>query len=199
MSDVPNIDLTIIQGATFRRTLNWYGGGLLCKAIEAVTEGCPTVVTVTSHGLPSISTTPVFIHDVKGAYGLNTDKKSAIATYIDPNTFSVNVSTNNQTWVDGTGSVTFYAPTDLTGYTAEMHIRVTRGSTTTVLELTSAGGDITFTAADGGIHIHIDAATTAGLDFDNAVYDLELTDASGSGDVTRVAEGTVKLHKEVTR
>lgn len=199
MTDVPRIDLTIIQGATFRRTINWYGGGLLCKAIESMTEGCPTVLGIPSHGLPSISTTPVFIHDVRGAISLNTGRKSAIATYIDANSFSVNLSTNNEDWVDGTGSVTFYAPTNLSGYTAEMHIRITRGTVTTIHELTSLAGDITFTAADGGIHLLISATDTAAFDFDNAVYDLELKDAAGSGDVTRVAEGTIKLHKEVTR
>lgn len=199
MSDVPRLDLTIVQGATFRRTVNWYGDGILCKALEDVAEGCPTLITVTSHGLPSVSTTPVFIHDVKGAINLNSGKKSLIATYVSANTFSVNVSTNNQEWVEGTGSVTFYAPTNLTGYTARMQIRITRGSDTTVFELTTENGGITLTAADGGIHLLISDTDTAAFDFDNAVYDLELINTSGNGDVTRVAEGTVKLHKEVTR
>jgi hypothetical protein len=199
MTDVPRLDLTIVQGATFRRTINWYGDGILCKDIEIVTEGCPTVLGITSHGLPSISTTPVFIHDVKGAINLNTGKKSVIATYVSANSFSVNVSTNNQEWVDDTGSVTFYAPTDLTGYTARMHIRITRGSAVTVVELTTENGGITLSAADGGIHLLISDTATAAYDFDNAVYDLELINTSGNGDVTRVAEGTVKLHKEVTR
>jgi len=199
MSDVPRLDLTIVQGATFRRTINWYGAGLLCKAIESLTVGCPTVIGITSHGLPSVSTTPVFIHDVRGATNLNTDKKSAIATYISADSFSVNISTNNQTWVDGSGSVTFYAPTDLTGYTARMQIRITRGSTVSVHELTTENGGITLNAADGGINLLISDTDTAAFDFDNAVYDLELINTNGNGDVTRVAEGTVRLHKEVTR
>jgi hypothetical protein len=199
MSDVPRLDLTIIQGATFRRTVNWYGAGILCKAIESVTVGCPTVIGITSHGLPSVSTTPVFIHDVVGAYNLNTGKKTAIATYLTADSFSVNLSTNNQEWEADTGSVTFYAPTDLTGYTARMQIRITRGSTVTVHELTTENGGITLNAADGGINLLISDTDTAAFDFDNAVYDLELINTAGNGDVTRVAEGIVKLHKEVTR
>jgi hypothetical protein len=199
MTEVPRQDLLIIQGATFRRTFNWYGGGELSKAIEGVTEGYPTILQITGHGLPSISTTPVFIRAVKGAIGLNTGSKSAIATYIDANSFSVNLSTANQTWVSGTGFITYYVPTNLTGYTARMHIRSTKGAVTTIHEMTSVAGDISLTAADGGIHLLITAADTAAFDFDNAVYDLELINTAGNGDVVRVAEGVVKLHKEVTR
>jgi len=205
MSDVARIDITIIQGATYRRTMNWYGAGLLCKDIESMVEGCPTILGVTGHGMSNSSNTPVFIHDVKGATNLNKGKKSIIATYVDPNTISVNVSTNNQDWVDGTGSVTYYVPTDLTGYDARMQIRSTRGATSIIHEMSTAGipgdnsGDITLTAADGGINLLITADDTAAFDFDNAVYDIELINTSGNGDVTRVAEGTVKLHREVTR
>jgi len=199
MSDVPRIDLPIIQGATFRRTINWYGSGLLCQAIEAVVIGCPTLIQVTGHQLPSISTTPVFIHGVKGATELNSGKKSFIATWIDANNFSVNISTNNQIWVVNTGSVTHYAPTDLTGYTAEMQIRSTRTNAAIIHTLTSIGGDITFSPTDGGVKLHISAVDTAAFNFDNAVYDLELIDVLGNGDKTRIAEGSIRLHKEVTR
>ena len=199
MSDVARLDLPVIQGATFRRVINWYGGGVLCKAIEAVTIGCPTTIQVTGHGLPSISTTPVFIHDVLGATNLNSGKKSVIATYITADTFQVNVSTNNQTWIEGTGSVTYFAPTNLTGYTARMHIRSTRGSSNVIHQLSTVAGDITLNPVDGSIELYISDTDTAAFDFTNAVYDLELIDTGGSGDVTRVSEGAIKLHKEVTR
>ena len=51
----------------------------------------------------------------------------------------------------------------------------------------------------GTIGVIISSATSSLLNFDQAVYDLEI--ASGSGDcavVTRLIEGNIKLIKEVT-
>jgi hypothetical protein len=194
---VPVIPLEIVQGATFRRTINWYGGGLICHAIESVEIGCPTVITVTNHGLPTISTTPVHIDGVKGATGLNTGKKTTQATFVAASTLSVKLPTLNQVYVAGTGVISYYSPTDLTDYDARMQIRSTVGSDTVRHELTKDGGDITLTVEDGGIHLHIAATDTAAFTFDNAVYDLELIDSAG--DVTRVAKGTITLDKETTR
>lgn len=86
---------------------------------------------------------------------------------------------------------------DLTGYTARMQIRKTVGSSTTIADLTSTGGDITLGGAAGTIKPVISDTDTAAMDFHEAVYDLELED--GSGVTTRLLEGPVVFHKEVTR
>jgi len=65
------IDLTIEQGATFVKKINWYGGGRVVREIDSVTVGCPTRITVAGHGLPAGVITPVYIADVKGARSLN--------------------------------------------------------------------------------------------------------------------------------
>jgi hypothetical protein len=191
------LDLTINQGETFSKAINWYGGGKVCKAIEDLTPGCPTQITITGHGLPSVSDTPVFIKHVKGARSANTDPDPAIATYIDADTFWADVDTFGEPYDANTGVVTYFAPKDLSGWTARMHIREEVDSTTTIHEMTSVGGDISISTNDAKITMTISATDTAAFDFDQAVYDLELLD--GSSNVTRLIEGKIELIKEVTR
>jgi hypothetical protein len=197
MSCVSKLDLCIIQGATFSKALNWYGGGKVCKLIEALVPGCPTQITVTAHGLPSVSDTPVFIKHVKGATNANTeDDKPVVATYIDPDNFYVDADTFGQTYKASTGLITYYAPKDLTGYTARMQIREDIDDATEIIELLSPT-DIDINLADARITITIADDVTALFTFEEAVYDLELEDSNGV--TTRLIEGRVALTKEVTR
>jgi hypothetical protein len=191
------LDLSINQGETYSKAINWYGGGKVCKTIEGLTPGCPTTITITGHGLPSVSDTPIFIKHVKGATRANTkNDKPALATYIDANSFYADVDTVQQTYTANTGIITYFAPKDLTGYTARMHIREELDDTTTIVELVSPT-DISISSNDAKITVSIADTVTANFDFDEAVYDLELIDVSGN--VTRLIEGKVELCKEVTR
>lgn len=85
----------------------------------------------------------------------------------------------------------------LTGYTARMQIRSEVDSSTVLIELTTQNGRLLITPLAGRIDMLIDDTDTAALNFDSAVYDLELI--SPSGYVTRQVQGKVKLSKEVTR
>lgn len=85
---------------------------------------------------------------------------------------------------------------DLSSYTARMQIKETKDSTTNLVSLTSSSG-ITLGGSAGTITVTIGVATTATLSFDTAVYDLEMID--GSGTVTRLLEGEVRLSREVTK
>lgn len=191
------LDLVINQGETFIKAVNWYGGGKVCKPIEALAVGCPTTITITGHNLPSVSDTPIFIKHVRGARSANTEEnKPAIATYIDANSFYADVDTYGETYDAGTGLVTYYAPKDLTNWTARMHIREEQDDTVTLHEMTTPT-DITISTNDAKITMTISATDTAAFDFDAAVYDLELVDESGV--VTRLLEGEVELRREVTR
>jgi hypothetical protein len=197
MSCVAKLDLDIVQGATFTKGVHWYGGGKVCKMIGNVTPGCPTLITLVAHGLPSISNTPVFISHVKGATRVNTeDNQPVIATYVDVDSFYVDSDTVAQDYTTGTGLLTYFAPKDLTDWIARMHIREERDDTTTIVELASPD-DIDISAADALITINITDEATTLYDFDEGVYDLELEDAAG--DVTRLIEGSVTLCREVTR
>lgn len=88
-------------------------------------------------------------------------------------------------------------PVDLTGFTGQMQIRETIESEIVIAELTSANGGIVVGPEPGQFHIYMSAEATAALDFESAVYDLELQ--SPQGDVTRILAGDVSLSREVTR
>ena len=76
-----------------------------------------------------------------------------------------------------------------------MQVRPDLGSSTKLLDLTSAAGDITLNSS-GEIEITVSATATAALS-QGGIYDLEIVDASGA--VERVVQGDFTLSKEVTR
>ena len=86
---------------------------------------------------------------------------------------------------------------DLSGFTARMQLRADLSGLVVLLELTPANGRITLTPLDGRVDLCISATDTAALDFDRAVYDLEIE--SAGGEVTRVLAGVVTLSRQVTR
>ena len=103
---------------------------------------------------------------------------------------------------DGAG-----VPISLADYAARMQIRYTKESETVLLNLSSSlqpdGTGINMSGSNGmtpvqsgSLGLYISAATSSLLDFNEALYDLEIY--SGSY-VTRLLEGRVKLSKEVTR
>jgi len=197
MTCVAKLDITIIQGATFSKAINWYGGGKVCKLITGLVPGCPTQVTVAAHGLPTASDTPVFIKHVKGATRANTkDNQPVVATFIDANTFYIDADTVAQVYTAGTGLLTYFAPKNLVGWTARMMIRQSIDDAAEILSLVSPT-DIAISTNDAKITVTIAAAVTETLDFETAVYDLEMVDVLG--EVTRLVEGSVELCKEVTR
>tara|TARA_Y100001938_G_C8088394_1_gene433510 strand:+ start:477 stop:839 length:363 start_codon:yes stop_codon:yes gene_type:complete len=84
-------------------------------------------------------------------------------------------------------------------YTARMRIKESHGgsllASTESGDSTGATITVTLAASGNNVTISMTATNTAALNFDSAVYDLELV--SGS-EVDRLLEGRVKLKKEVT-
>jgi hypothetical protein len=98
---------------------------------------------------------------------------------------------------------------NLTGYSARMQIRPDYADNTKTSylyissSLNSDGTGLNFSGSSnlnsptsGTIGVYISAASSSALNFDTAVYDLELQTGSL---VTRLLQGTIKLSKEVTR
>lgn len=81
------------------------------------------------------------------------------------------------------------------GYTAAMKIKDAIGGTE-IASLTNGSG-ITLASVFPNINIKIAYTATAGYDFDDAVYDFELTNTSASTR-SRIMEGKVTLSKNVT-
>jgi hypothetical protein len=89
------------------------------------------------------------------------------------------------------------SPLELTGHTARMQIRPHAKSDEILCELTTENGGILLDSPDPGhITLLLTAASTRALNFDYAVYDLEL--ASGNT-VWRLLQGKVKFSPEITR
>lgn len=95
------------------------------------------------------------------------------------------------TWKDSTG-----AAVNITGYTARMQVRENYEAESTLVSLTSSGGDIVLGGALGTIVITIGASVTQVLQLDEAVYDLELVNGAT---VTRLLQGKATVSREVTR
>jgi tRNA threonylcarbamoyladenosine modification (KEOPS) complex Pcc1 subunit len=95
-------------------------------------------------------------------------------------------------WKDSTGSVI-----SLTGFTARMQIRQNVSASSALLTATTENGKIDIVDDQGKIIISLSATDTAALNFNTAVYDLELI--SSASEVTRLVGGTITLSLEVTR
>lgn len=93
---------------------------------------------------------------------------------------------------------------DLTDWQARMQVRESIDAEEVLISLDSEpeanpeglAGTISLTH-EGEVQLYIDHETTAKLDFESAVYDLELI--SPSDDVRRLVAGKVTLSREVTR
>lgn len=192
-------DIVIKQGAQYQDAFHWYGE-LQCQSIENVQVGHPTLITITSHGMPAVSDTPIRIMNVKGARALNTGERECdriLATYVDANTFSVKVDTTHQRYKAGTGAIEWNIPKTLNGWSARMQIREDIDDETALVDLTSDDNEISISVLDARVTFTIATAITETLDFVEGVYDLELVDPNG--EATRLLEGKVTLSKEVTR
>jgi len=197
---VPQHDLVILQGTTFRKAFNWFAGAQQRRGIELITPGFPTIITITGHGLTIGAVTPMSLFDIKGMPQLNTTDCEAVeATYVTDDTFSVPINTIGREWVDPSGAATWFEPSDITGFTARMQIRPDKTSTEVIHELTDGGGGITFDLASAAVLLEIEAADTTLFDFRTAVYDLEVIGPTPDFHVTRLVEGEVSLDTEVTR
>ena len=95
------------------------------------------------------------------------------------------------TWLDSEG-----VPVNLTDYTARMQVRATASSASTLISLTSSGGDIALGGTAGTITIAISATATAAVAAGCYVYDLELVDGAT---VYRLLQGDFTVDAEVTR
>jgi len=92
-------------------------------------------------------------------------------------------------------------PINISGYTAHLQVRRDYDTTATIIDASTTNGKIVITGAQGKIDVELDPDDTKDIRFQGAtlegVYDVEIT--SGTGVITRVAEGTFTIRREVTR
>lgn len=85
---------------------------------------------------------------------------------------------------------------NITGYSANMIVRNSPTSTTSIVTLSTANGRISVGGANGEFVLSLSAAQTTALAAGQYVYDLEVT--SPSGVVTRLLEGGFIVYEGVT-
>lgn len=189
------VNLTILQGSTYRKVFRYGGRPLVYKPITGATKAAPCVLTVASHGVPD--GWPIVVQSVRGMEDLNSEAPR-VATVRDSNTIELN-DTNALDFDSyaGGGTIVYSTPVDLTGYTARAQIRESIESTDVILSLTTENDGIEIDVEASSVTLVLTPTQTAALDFDAAVYDLEMVSADGQ--VTRIVFGSVELSLETTR
>lgn len=151
MAKVPTRKIDIAAGQTFVDSVVWCQSPYVFKTIASATQAWPTVLSVTSHGIPSGIQVPVWISNARGM-SLDTIKDSPwMAEYSDANSL-VLVGANmgsESAYVANSATLAYMPPRSLTGFTARAQFR--RQVTDPILvECVSTGGDPEF-ALDGAL------------------------------------------------
>jgi hypothetical protein len=87
-------------------------------------------------------------------------------------------------------------PVDLTGSTAKMQVRDTKGGTKLAFSLTSPAGGITITPLLGKLTIKMTPTQTNKLFYPKSSYDIMLTDSNANK--IKLIEGFITLSRSVT-
>ena len=87
-------------------------------------------------------------------------------------------------------------PIDLTGSTAKMQVRDTKGGSKLAFSLTSPAGGITITPLLGKLTIKITPTQTNKLFYPKSSYDIMVTDSNGNK--IKMLEGFLTLSRSVT-
>lgn len=206
----PEFPLPIEQGVSFDHTLQWYGGGKFIAPIEFLTPGYPTLIQVTAHSLNALSPTPVVISGVDAIdedgetvemKNINSESTGiAMCVRVDDNNFSVPVSTVGTTWKDGTGEITHWLPSNITGWGGECNIRKS-WHTPVIHTISTALGTMTLDGIDGSVRLQIASDITAAFNFVGGVYDIDLWPGGGArptdgSTIIRVFRGPVKMYRD---
>lgn len=88
-------------------------------------------------------------------------------------------------------------PVAMTGFTAEMQVRPTKQSPTTIAAFSTSDGSITLHPTSGLITIFKSASVTGTFSPGQFVYDLAITTPNAT--VTRLLAGNFNISAEVTR
>ena len=85
---------------------------------------------------------------------------------------------------------------NLTGYSAKLQVRDTKGGAKLAVSLTSPSGGITIDAALGKLTVKMTPTQTSKLFYPKSEYDLMLTDSNFNK--TKLLEGFITLSRSVT-
>lgn len=207
--------LEIKKGATWKRVIRWEIKPTIFRAVSGVSRTAPAEMTVPNHGLPS-GWRILRITGITGMRQMNTHQLSAgkyrrvslgntfpngvRVTALDSERIQLD-DVNATEFSDSTGGgvIEYLTPMNLSGFTAQMQLRSSVKSATTLLELNQTNGRILINVPASTITLQITAADTAALTFKSAIASLEMT--APSGEVTGLLVNTPVIVREtdVTR
>lgn len=192
-------DLVILQGKTFTRVLRLASLPYIYKAITAITQAAPPVVTATGHGLldgqRAVIVSSQGMLDINAANNPPRASEYHKATYIDANRISFNdINASGFNPYTGGGYLQYLTPTDLAGCTARMSIKDAIGGTE-LLRLDTTNSRIVVNNTTKTITLTVDATTTAAITWTTGVYDLELVNGTA---VSLLLSGGITVEPEVT-
>jgi hypothetical protein len=195
-------NLQIIKGKNFSQPVRWDDGVLTYRAITGITQASPAVITAIAHGIPNgwnvavISAGGMRQINARNWPPRSSEFYQATNTDVDHVTLNDVNSAGFSAYTSG-GSLVYYSPVSLAGYTARMQIRSTPESADPPLVSLVSPTGIVIDDVAKTITIKIDATATAAYDFAQGVYDLEMV--SSGGVVTQLLSGSVTVMNEVTR
>ena len=195
-------DIELRRGATFVLHVRWETTPWLYAAIASISLTAPVTITSAAHAIPD--GWKVAVVDAKGLTQLNaknnppkaSDMRRATvvsATQIQFNEISAAAFGKHQA---GSGYLAWLTPHTLIGYAARMQIKDRVGGAV-LLSLTTENGGIALGGTAGTVDLYVSDEDTTLIDWESGVFDLEIEHASG--EVTRLAEGSGSVSKEVTR
>ena len=196
-----NHTLIIEKGRTLEQVVRWESEPFLYAEIANISNSSPVVITTTTpHGIPD--GWRVAIVGAKGLTSLNStsnppavkDFRRAAARTVNSIEFNALSTALDPLYTTG-GSIQFYTPVLLGGYTARLSIKNRVGGTL-LLSMTSTNGKIVLDNVNSKITITLTPAETAAITWKSGVYDLELE--SPTGVVTAILTGSVSIMQEVT-
>lgn len=189
-------DLTIRQGATFSKSLQWMQPRKTYKPITAVPQRVPVRLTCVGHSMPD--GWPALVRGVDGMTELNTVDllQPYTCVLVDVDTVELmNLNGEDFDSYKGGGYLEYYTPYDLSVYTSgQAVVRAAQGSATVLDTFTFGAGGVTFDNTLKQISLARTAAQTAAYAWAaDGWYDLDLTHSSGR--IDRVCYGRVALMK----
>jgi len=185
-------DFCVGAGETFQPVLRWGSSTLTSKAITAISQAAPAVVTAVGHGV--VAGWQVAVVSAKGMTQINAERfppagndwhPAAILTVDTLQLADVN-SADYTAYLSG-GFLVYNTPVILTGMTARLIIRDAPGTGAVLATLTETAG-ITL---DNTAKTITPKLATAALTWTTGYYDLELTDTRGV--VTQLLTGTISI------
>lgn len=195
-------DLPVTQGETFAFVIQWETEEKVYVPISTLSQTAPLhIATLTAHGMPD--GWKGAITNAKGMTEANAeanavkDKDRRACTLVSPTEVAINSlnAAGFKPHTASTGILEYYAPQDLTGYTARCAIKDKVGGTL-LKSLTTENDGIAIDNVKKTITLSISAADTAALVWKSGVYDLELVSLTGV--VTKLYTGKFIVSKEVT-